>query len=460
MKKQNRVAFFNFLSVVLLRGISFFTGPIFSRMLGTGSYGVTSIYNIWVSAVAIVFSLQVAGTLPTARVQFPEEKQDGYHSSILSMAMASFLTLSLVVMIFCRPIASALHFDTILVPLLLMHAFCNFCAQLLNQKFVYEYRADLNCLISVLVAVLTLVLSIVFIKLLPPEQGYFGRIFAVALTYGVVGISGCIYILRRGRVFYNREYWKFCLPLALPMVFYTLSDLVLGQSDRVMLQNMMNDSAVGQYSYALNFAMIMFTIFTALNTSWCPFFFDDMKYGRKENVIRQGRHFAELFTVLSAGFVLLCREVFRVYARADYWPAMSCIPVFVAGYYLNFLCTFPINYEYYRQKTKAVAVITVIVSIVNIGLNFLLIQQMGMLGAAVATTVSHCLQFALHYGYVRLCLGDYPFPVKTWLVPGLMFLAVVVLALTGEKLWLLRWGLGAAIGIWELVRIKKRKSLF
>ncbi len=460
MKKQNRVAFFNFLSVVLLRGISFFTGPIFSRMLGTGNYGVVSIYNIWVSAVAIVFSMQVAGTLPTARVEYPEEKQDGYHSSILTMAMTSFLTLSVIVMLFCRPIASALHLDTILVPLLLFHAFCNFCAQFLNQKFVYEYRADLNCLISVLVAVLTLVLSIVFIKLLPSEQGYYGRILGVALTYCTVGVFACVYILRKGKVFYNREYWKFCLPLSLPLVFYTLSDLILGQSDRVMIQHMMSDSAAGQYSYALNFAMIMFTIFTALNTSWCPFFFDDMKYGRRESVVRQGKNFAELYTVLSVGFLLLYREVFRIYASRDYWPAMNCIPVFVAGYYFNFLCTFPINYEYYRQKTKAVAVITVVVSAVNIVLNFVLIQQMGMLGAAIATTVSHSLQFLLHYGYVRLVLGEYPFPVRSWLVPGLLFLAVMVLVFASPKLWILRWCLGAALGLWELVRIKKRKSLF
>ena len=64
MKKQNKVAFYNFLSVVLLRGLSLFTAPLFSRMLGTENYGVVSLYTIWVTAVSIVFSLQVQGTLP------------------------------------------------------------------------------------------------------------------------------------------------------------------------------------------------------------------------------------------------------------------------------------------------------------------------------------------------------------------------------------------------------------
>ena len=38
MKRQNRVAFFNILSTILLRGISIFTAPLFTRLLGTGGY--------------------------------------------------------------------------------------------------------------------------------------------------------------------------------------------------------------------------------------------------------------------------------------------------------------------------------------------------------------------------------------------------------------------------------------
>ena len=75
MKKQNRVAFFNILSTVLLRGISIFTAPLFTRLLGTNGYGVTQIYNTWVAVIAIVFTLQTQGTLVNARVEYPEDRQ-------------------------------------------------------------------------------------------------------------------------------------------------------------------------------------------------------------------------------------------------------------------------------------------------------------------------------------------------------------------------------------------------
>ena len=66
----------------------------------------------------------------------------------------------------------------------------------------------------------------------------------------------------------------------------------------------------------------MFTIYTALNNSWVPFFFDDMKQGRREAVSRQSKNFLELFAVLSMGFVLLVPEVYRVYASPEYWPGI------------------------------------------------------------------------------------------------------------------------------------------
>ena len=83
MKRQNRVAFFNILSVVLLNGISMITAPLFSRLLGDSGYGVLKIYNIWASVIAIVFTLQTQGTLVNARVEYPEEQQKHYQSAVL-----------------------------------------------------------------------------------------------------------------------------------------------------------------------------------------------------------------------------------------------------------------------------------------------------------------------------------------------------------------------------------------
>ena len=461
MKRQNRVAFFNILSTVLLNGISIITGPLFSRLLGDSGYGTLRIYNVWVSVIAILFTLQTQGTLVNARVEYPEEAQKRYQSSVMSLSLLVFLACSAAVLVLLKPISAMLKLEPALIGLMLLQAFGTFCVNFLNTKYTYEFKAGRNMVTSLAVTLVTLTLSILLILQLPHETRYYGRIVAIASTYGLIGIPVCILILARGKTFFNREYWKFCVALAIPAVFHNLSDLILGQSDQVMLQHMTDVATVGHYGYAWQFANILFVLFGALNKTWCPFFFEEMKQGKREAMMAKTRNFLELFTVLACGFVLLTPEVFHIYAREDYWSGTTVIPLFVASYYINFLCTFPVNFEYYHKQTKVVAVVTIFSSLVNVVLNYFFIKAIGMHGAALATVLSHGLQLLLHYVYCRFRLkqGEYPFKIGLWAKFALGFLAVMAFAYLTEGIWVIRWGVGAALGIFELLRVKKRKVL-
>ena len=388
MKKQNRIAFLNMLSTLLLRGLSVITSAIFSRLLGTNGYGVLSTYNVWMGVASIAGPLQTHGTLVNARVEYPPERQKAYQSSVMTLSALSFLGCSALVLIFLGPVSSLLEMQWYLILLLLLHAFGSFCVNFLNSKFTYEFKAGRNLGLSLGVTLTTLALSVVLILLMPEDYRYVGRILGLSLTYGVLGLAVCAYILHSGKTFYNRTYWKFCIALAIPVVFYSLSDLLLGHSDLVMVKKMLGDSQAGIYSLAYNFGSVLFSIFTALNNSWTPFFFEDMKQGNRDRVRFQAKHFLELFTVLAMGFILLTPEVYHGFARQDYWEGTSLITLFAAGFYLNFLCTFPVNFEYFHKKTKMVAAATVTSCVLNIGLNYLFILRFGLAGAAVATVLS------------------------------------------------------------------------
>ena len=460
MKRQNRVAFFNILSIVLLNGISLITAPLFSRILGDSGYGILKIYNIWASVIAIIFTLQTEGTLVNARVEYPEEQQKGYQSATMSLSALLFLACSAVVLILLRPISGLLKLPSFLVILMLVQAFGTYCVNFLSTKYTYEFKAGRNMLISLAVTVLTLVLSLVLILQMEHEVRYYGRAIAISATYALIGIPACFMILGQGRVFYHREYWKFCVALAIPAVFHNLSDLILGQSDQVMLQQMLGDAVVGHYALAWTFGNFLFIIFGALNRTWCPFFFEEMKEGKQEAMMAKTRNFLELFTILACGFILLTPEVYHVYASREYWSSTMVIPLFVASYYINFLCTFPVNFEYYHKKTKVVAAVTISSSLLNVALNYFLIKAIGMPGAALATAVSHGIQLCMHHLYCRkLGQGSYPFPVKVWAQYALCFLIIMAFVYLTENVWLLRWGVGALLGIFELLQIKKRKVL-
>ena len=45
----NSIVSFNILSTLILQGLTFFTAPIISRMLGADNYGIAAVYVTWVS---------------------------------------------------------------------------------------------------------------------------------------------------------------------------------------------------------------------------------------------------------------------------------------------------------------------------------------------------------------------------------------------------------------------------
>lgn len=459
--RKNRVVIINIASTLLLNLISFLTAPIFAALLGTGNYGDLSVFNTWVSVAAIVMTLHTTGTIANARVEYSEEEQIKYQSSAMSLSLICFSLCACLIILFLEPVSALMDMEPMLIIMILVTALGTFGVHFMNQKLAFEMKAGRNMAASISLAVMNLGLSLFIVLRLPENQRLYGRAVAHMLSYGIMGIPFCVFIMAKGRTFFEKKYWKLCLRLCIPVAFYGLTDLLLGHSDLVMLRSMDSSESSGIYGLAYQISTVMFTIFTALNISWMAFFFNDMKEGRRDVVLHQSKNFLELYTILACGFILLAPEVFRLLATEAYWPGTALIPVMVASFYLNFLCTFPYNYECYHKKMPVISAVTVSSALVNIGLNYVLILRMGMIGAAVATLLSRVFQFAAHFLYSRFILGkaDYPFPLKVWGPYTLVFGLVMLLVVMVPGGALLRWGLGAALGVWELRRIMKRRAL-
>ena len=458
---KNSTTIFNILSTVVLQGLAFFTGPIFSAALGTSNYGVVTTYVAWVQVASIVFSLQAAGTLSVARVNYPLEDQPKFQSSVLSLATIAYFAFSAATVVVVILIRKWLDINLLMVIAGLLHGWGLYCVGFVNGKYTYEFKADRNFILSVTVSVLTIGLSLLLIRWMPKEVNYWGRILGQAVVYSLVGSVLFIGILRSGKTVYSKEYWLFTLPIALPTVFHALANIVLHQSDKVMLQSMVSNSAVGIYALACTFSGVLNTLWSALNNSWVPFYYEYTRTEQLGEMKKHARNYIELFTILTMGFMLLAREVFHFYADETFWSGTDYIPLFCIGYYFIFLYSFPVNFEFYHKKTKMIAVGTTCAAVANLVLNFVLIRAFGAVGAVFATVAAYGLQCIFHMVCAKRIKED-AFPFKSAdLLPGL--LAVVgtyALYMFTRDLWLIRWGFGAVLGVYLLEKIIKRKEIF
>ena len=460
-ESSSKLVMYNMLSTVLLYAITFFSAPLFSRLLGTENYGVVQVYNTWVSFFVVILGLYTRGTLSIAKINFDEDEFISYQSSALFLSLCSYIAISLIMIIFSPLIIPFFGLNMGYLLLMLAHSFGSYCVFFINTKFTYEMKAKNNLLISLAIAIANFGLSYLLIKILHSRYLYTGRILGMALPYIIAGILIMMYIFKKGKTLFNKKYWKFCLPLCLPLIFHGISGIICSSSDRIMIQKMIGLTAVGIYALAYNFSSIMESIWGALRNSWDPFFFEYVKSNQLDILKNKSKNYIRLYTCLTIGFILLTPEVFKIFGSAEYQEGTVIIPVIVISCYATFVYSFAANYEFCFKRTDIIAIGSSIAGVANIGLNLVLINSIGYLGAAIATMLSNILLAIVHIIFAKRLVKDkWVYDFKMFIPAGIGIIAAVLLFYMCYDWWVIRWLYAVVVGVYLMAKIYITKKIF
>ena len=462
MKLENKNAFYNLLGTICLNGISFFSIPIFTRLLGPEQYGIASVYVTWVGIFAIIFGLQVQGSIGTAVARLGEKEIKGYLSTVLITGLLFSCFCLLLGYIFSERISRLLLMSRTTMCLMGIQSLANFVITFSGLALIFYKKAKNSFWINVTTALSTTILSLLLIVYcFPAELRYLGRLFGMAISMAVMAIGIAVYFIKEGNYCFDLKYVKFCLPLCLPLIFHSLSQIILGQSDRIMLQHMMGNKATGIYSFMIVFSSVLIAIYSAFNNTWVPFYYDDLKAGALQKIATRTKNYIFTYSIMVVVFSLWAPEVIKIFTPPSFWQAINLLPLFVLGNYFTFLYSFPVNFQFFHKTTYTIAIGTICAAAVNIGANYLMIPCWGAWGAAFATLLAHILLFAFHEIIATYVLPfDYHYSMKDfwgWIV--LVTLTVVGVALLKEFA-LVRWAIGGVLACAWLRSVYLRRSLF
>lgn len=461
MKSVNRITILNIISTFMLQGIAFITTPIFSRLLGTTQFGIYSVFNSWVLILTCLMGCGFSSAIGIGLYTYKEDYYS-FRSSILLVSTVISILEIIVVVVLSPWITKLLGFSITLVVLIGVTAFAHYVVNFAQVSFTYEKRAGSNLFLSVALSLFSVLLSIFWIYRVDYDKRYFARIYAVAIIYLLTAIIAWLILFLKKPTGIKKEYVKFGMSVGAPIVFHSLSQQILGQSDRVMMQTLgITTAEIGIYSLFYTLSSVLSTILGALNNSWCPFYYDDVSEEKWDKLDRKCRNYIELFTVLGMGFILLAREVSYLMADEGYHTGINIIPILAIAVYFTFMYQFPVNFEFYFKKTRIIAVGTIAAGGVNIILNFIMIPKWGMYGAALATALSYLGLFIVHWMIVTH-MKEKAYHLKlSVFIPGIFgMITSVILFYAFSHMWYVRWGIGGLIGCYELYRIFKRKSIF
>ena len=387
---------------IFLKGLAFFTIPIYTRLLIPADYGVLAVFGSIVTISTIILGLGFRGAI--SRYYF-EETNDFKHffGANVLFIFAFCIIVSLVNIKVVDFISIRFNVEKNIVFFALLLSFFAVFTEMYITFLETIKRSRSVAIINVSIKVLTIITSI-FLILQLDENRYLGNIYGQSII-GFFFFTYVIYkLLQLIKINFNWRYIKYSLVFSLPIVVHLLSQYVLASSDILIINQLKGEHDTGLYSLAYSVGMLLTVVSGGMASAYSPMFYKYMNDNSFHKINNLADKYSKVITFVAIGLILFAKPLILLLAEKSYHTAFIIIPIVVIGYFFFFLYTLYIGYVFYQKKTFILSIITVASGLINISLNYLLIPRFGYVAAAYSTMISYFFLFILHYLNVKLVL--------------------------------------------------------
>lgn len=431
----------------LQRGTAFLTVPIFTRLLTSEEYGLCNVYFAWLEIFLLFTSLKIPYEGFQNGLIRNEGDKDGYTSSMLGLILVLTCLSATVYAVFRRQINRLTGLDTLIMALMFLQLFFNSPLMLWTNRERFEFKYRWPVIVTMISTAANPLIAV--IALFHTVYRAQARIIASALVQAVFGLIFTVVLFYRGRTFYRKEYWKFALRFNLPLFFYYASQVVLNQSDRIMINYYEGSGKAAIYSVAYSAATIMQLLVSAVNGSFQPWMYKKMKakqYGEIRKTMSGLCLLVGAATLIMSAFA---PDLVRIMATAEYSQAVWIIPPVASSVFFVFLYILFADVEMYYDENRGIMAISIFCSGANVVLNAVFVLKYGYLAAGWTTLVCNMLLALLHFVLMkRACrknrMQETVFSGKTILLLSAAVLVFTFLSLFMYRTRFLRYAILAA----------------
>lgn len=373
--------------------------PIYTRELGTASYGVLAVMNTTISLSAMVAGFALAQAF--FREYLAEATTDAARRRLVAVSLTLRLALSigaaLILLALAAPLGTALV-DGEDGPGLLALVALIVLLDTINVIPLSYLRAERRPRTYVLLALLRAVLGSVFIVALVVGAGLgvHGALIGSAAAAATTTLSGLgvLAVNRRLRLGWDGALARSLLVYAAPLVPAAAAGWALSFADRYLLLGLDGKDAVGIYAAGYSIGLVINVLVAQpFSLMWAP-----VKWEIYRDDPAAPTSFARILTayVVAAGFAALvvsalATDVIRWLLTPAFVDARFVVPFTAFAYVLYGAYTLTATGLSVMARTVQIAVTVAGAAVANVALNLVLIPAYGIVGAAIATFVSYGL---------------------------------------------------------------------
>ena len=415
IKIEAKATFWYTLCNILQKGVSFLFVPIYVRILSTAEYGRYTVFLSWRDILLIFATFNLFyGVYTKFLVEFSDDR-DILTSSMQGLCSTITMIFSALLIINNITHIRLLDYDNYLQVLLIMYYLFVPSYMFWTARMRVEYKYVRMVIVTLAVSVAIPLCSLILIYKTNLRES--GVIIGNLIVQTVAGIFCYINNFIKGRVFYNKNYWFKALKFNVPLIPYYLSTMVLGQSDRIMIEKYDGSDNAGIYSLAYQVSFILNVVTDAINASMTPWFYSRLK-DKSFNTIKKISSSLLVAVVIMVFFVMLAApDIVYLLGTEEYYQAVWIIPSVASCVYIIFAYNLVVNIEFFYDMPYFITITTLTGAGLNLLLNKSFIPVYGYVVAGYTTAASYFIVFILHYVLYGMLLkkkmdGNSPLSVK------------------------------------------------
>ncbi|MDQ7047919.1 MAG: oligosaccharide flippase family protein [Sulfurovum sp.] len=194
--------------------------------------------------------------------------------------------------------------------------------------------------------------------------------------------------------------------ISLPFFIGTIGLKLIEFSDRYMIDYYMIKDDVGIYIFFSSIANIMIVFVSTLVTMvYYPkliSYYQNQDKINYENTLQKFYQYTLIVTLIaSIGIIGLIHPLLTYIDKAQFYEQIEVLWLLICANFFFNLSTVPHFVLFAMKKDILIRNITLFAAIINIGFNFLLITTLGLIGAAIATSISFLTIYIIKYLKVK-----------------------------------------------------------
>jgi O-antigen/teichoic acid export membrane protein len=381
---------------IINAAIPFLLLPILTRYLTPEDYGITSMFTLLITLVSPFIGLSINGAI--SRQYYNKEEIDiwKYVFNCFVILIVSTFFVCVIFLSSSAIISNLSSFPSDFLWLVIVYSFCQFVTSIILSLWQVEKKALFYGLFLNSKTLLTVLLSIIFVVGL--DFGWEGSVYGQTIASLIYAIFAFILLLKNKWISFsiNMKYIKNALTFGVPLIPHALSGSIISMTDRLFITNMVGLAATGIYTVGYQVGSIINILAFSFNNAYIPWLYERLKKNETNTKIKIVK-FTYLYFI-SIFFLAIILGVIAPYVLQIFlgktFRGSSIYVIWVAlGYAFNGMYLMVVNYIFYAQKTKFLALVTFITAIFNVILNFIFIRKNGAIGAAQATTLTFLIKF-------------------------------------------------------------------